>query len=135
MNTPDPGNDSPAPRPVPQDVLIVEDDFIIALDLEDMLRSLGVTVVRTANSVARALALITESVPQFGLIDVNLGGEKSFEVAERLRQLGVPFVFTTGYGYKFAFPAGVKDAGIVSKPYTVEALRAAILPYGQCEPT
>jgi CheY-like chemotaxis protein len=116
------------PRLVPQDILVVEDDFIIALDLEDMLRGLGVGRVRVAVSVPQALEMIAAAAPEFGLIDVNLGNDKSFTVAERLMELGVPFVFTTGYGDKYAFPAGFSDAQIVSKPYTIEALRAAILP-------
>lgn len=126
MSPPDHVNDSPGTRPVPQDILVVEDDFIIALDLEDMLRGLGVACVRTANSVPRALALITDNLPQLGLIDVNLGAEKSFAVAERLGELGVPFVFTTGYGDRSTFPDRFAQALIVSKPYTLEALCAAI---------
>ena len=58
----------------------------------------------------------------------NNFGAQVIAVQERLMELGVPFVFTTGYGDKYAFPAGFSDAQIVSKPYTIEALRAAILP-------
>ena len=108
------------------DVLIVEDDFIIALDLEDMLRSLGVAHERTANNVTQALAAIAQAAPHFGLIDVNLGGEKSFAVAERLVELSIPFAFTTGYGDKFAFPPHLANARMVTKPYSVEAIHAAI---------
>ena len=114
------------PRAVPGDVLIVEDNYIIVLDLEAMLQELGVPSVRSASSVRGALDLIAASLPQLGLIDINLGTDKSFEVAERLSQLGIPFVFTTGYGDRYAFPAHFADARILCKPYTLEALRDAI---------
>ncbi|WP_072391328.1 response regulator [Hyphomicrobium sp. CS1GBMeth3] len=126
MITSDITNEAMSQSPLPHDILIVEDDFIIALDLEDILRGLGVANVRTANNVTHALAAITAATPQFGLIDVNLGGEKSFPVAERLIELGVPFVFTTGYGDNFAFPPHLANARMVTKPYSVEAIRAAI---------
>jgi CheY-like chemotaxis protein len=123
----DPGVQAGQPRPVPSDILIVEDNFIIALDLEAMLRDLGVESIRTANSVHAALEIIAAKPPQFGLIDVNLGEEKCFDIAERLRELGIPFVFTTGYGDSYAFPLHFAETRIMSKPYTVEALRDMIL--------
>src|SRR5258708_16771167 len=85
------------------DVLIVEDDLIIALDFEDTILGFGVKTVRTAASVARALEMIAERAPDFALLDVGLVHEKSFAVAERLDALKIPFVFVTGYGPKVAF--------------------------------
>lgn len=113
--------------PLPGDILLVEDNYIIALDLADMLREIGVAEVRTANSVHLAVELIVAKTPEFAFIDINLGAEKGFSVAERLRALGVPFMFSTGYGDKYDFPEHLADARIVSKPYTIEAVRAAIL--------
>src|SRR5258706_9345349 len=57
---------------MPNDVLIVEDDPIIALDVEDTLLGFGVKTVRAATSVARALDLIDERPPEFALLDVSL---------------------------------------------------------------
>src|SRR2546423_8376010 len=82
----------------PADVLIVEDDPIIAIDFEDRLLGFGVTHVRSAGSVAQALAAIAARPPDFALLDVELSREKSFAVAERLAALKIPFVFITGYG-------------------------------------
>ncbi len=113
------------PRP-PKDVLIVEDNFLIALDTQEMLTELGVTSVRTAGTVEEALEMIAAQVPDFCLLDVNLGQEKSFDVAERLFALGVRFAFATGYGERDAFPVHFADAAIVSKPYTIDRLRQAI---------
>ena len=50
---------------LPSDVLIVEDDAIIALDFEDTLARFGITSIRIASNVARALAMISERVPEF----------------------------------------------------------------------
>jgi DNA-binding NtrC family response regulator len=83
---------------VPEDVLIVEDDPIIALDFEDTILALGVQRVRCAGSVATALNLIEARVPEFALLDVGLVREKSFAVAEKLDVLKIPFAFVTGYG-------------------------------------
>jgi hypothetical protein len=72
------------PAPVmPQDVLIVEDDPIIALDFEDTILGFGVKAVRTAGNVARALDLIADRAPDFALLDVSLTREKSFAIAEQ----------------------------------------------------
>ena len=75
---------------MPDDVLIVEDDPIIALDFEDTILGFGVKTVRTAANVARALALIADRPPEFALLDVGLIREKSFAVAERLEALEDP---------------------------------------------
>ncbi len=70
--------------------------------------------------------MIAAQVPDFCLLDVNLGPEKGFEVAERLAALGVRFAFATGYGERDAFPLHFAEAAIVSKPYTIETLHRAI---------
>ena len=57
---------------IPENVLIVEDDLLIALDFEDMMISLGAKTVRTAATVARALEMITDRAPDFALLDVGL---------------------------------------------------------------
>ena len=69
---------------MPDDVLIVEDDPIIALDFEDTILGFGVKTVRTAASVAKALDMIADRAPDFALLDVGLVREKSFTIAERL---------------------------------------------------
>jgi light-regulated signal transduction histidine kinase (bacteriophytochrome)/ActR/RegA family two-component response regulator len=110
----------------PDDVLIVEDNMIIALDAEEMVRALGVASARIAGSVAAALDLIAQRRPDFALLDVNLGGETSFAVAEQLIALGVPFAFASGYGEQEAFPDAVAAIPRLRKPYAAEALRAAL---------
>ena len=72
---------------IPNDVLVVEDDPIIALDFEDTLLGFGVKTVRTAANVAKALELLALRPPEFALLDVGLIREKSLAVAERLDAL------------------------------------------------
>ena len=64
------------PDGLPNDVLIVEDDPIIALDFEDTILGFGVKIVRCAGSVAHALMMIGERAPDFALLDVGSGAGK-----------------------------------------------------------
>lgn len=111
---------------IPEDVLIVEDDPIIALDFEDTILGFGVKTVRTAGSVAKALEMIADRKPDFALLDVGLVREKSFAVAERLDALKIPFVFVTGYGASGAFPAAFADKPTLPKPCSTDALHALL---------
>lgn len=111
---------------LPSDVLIVEDDPIIALDFEETIRGLGVKMVRTVASVARALQMIAEQTPDFALLDVGLVYEKSYAVAERLAALKVPFVFVTGYSTDVKLPIAFADKPRLPKPFTTEALQAVL---------
>jgi len=111
---------------LPNDILIVEDDPIIALDFEDTLLGFGVTTVRTAPSVARALDLIEQRLPAFALLDVGLIREKSFAVAERLEALKIPYAFVTGYGSDARLPAAFANKPRLAKPYSVDALKALL---------
>jgi DNA-binding NtrC family response regulator len=124
MGNPDNPNGPTLARPT--DVLIVEDNYIIALDTEDMLQELGIETVRTANSISQALAMIADRTPNYAFVDVNLGDEKSFAVAEKLHELGVPFAFATGYGNSDDFPPHFATMPIVAKPYSIARLRFAL---------
>jgi len=98
-------------------VLVVEDEAIISFLLEDMLSELGARDVRTAANVSSALAMIDAQKPDFAVLDVNLGGERAYPIAERLESEGVPFVFTTGYGKSGLDPRWAAKA-VVQKPFT-----------------
>lgn len=77
-------------------VLVVEDDPIIALNLEELLRSEGYCVAGPAMSVASALAILEHVDPDAAVLDVNLHGAKVTPVAQELANRGVPFVLTSG---------------------------------------
>ena len=111
---------------VPADVLVVEDDPIIALHFEDTILELGVKSVRCAASVAAALAMIADRVPEFALLDVGLVREKSFAIAERLDALKIPFAFVTGYAAEVKVPAAFSHRPRLLKPCSTEALEAVL---------
>jgi CheY-like chemotaxis protein len=115
-----------SPDRMPGDVLIVEDDPIIALGIEDTILGFGVKTVRTAGSVAKALAMIAERAPEFALLDVGLVHEKSFAVAERLQTLKIPFIFVTGYGPEVRLPPAFADTPRLAKPCPSDALLALL---------
>jgi DNA-binding NtrC family response regulator len=111
---------------LPDDVLVVEDDGIIALDCEDTLLGFGVKMVRTVGSVTRSLKMIDERAPDFALLDISLVHEKSFAIAERLDELGVPFAFVSGYGVDFGLPAAFANKPRLSKPWSADALKSLL---------
>src|ERR1700749_2302962 len=117
---------SPRMSALPQDVLLVEDDPIIALDFEDTILGLGVKTVRTAASVARALQMIADRAPDFALLDVGLMREKSFAIAERLDALKIPFAFPTGYSTDVGLPAAFSERPRLLKPCSTEALETVL---------
>jgi len=113
-------------RRIPGDVLVVEDDPIIALDFEETISGFGVKSVRTAGSVTRALQLIDERLPDFAFLDIGLLREKSFAVAERLEALEIPFAFVSGYGADVEVPAALGRRPRLPKPCTADELQAVL---------
>ena len=107
--------------------LVVEDNLFIALDAEDMLRSLGAGKVVIANSIAEARAAMSWEKFSFALLDVNLGSDNSLPIARSLIASGVPFAFGTGYGEALALPEAMTNTPIVSKPYHRTALMRAFI--------
>jgi CheY-like chemotaxis protein len=97
-------------------VLVVEDELLIAMEVEQMLADLGCTVLGPVPSVARALALIERAKPDFAILDVNLGRERSAPVAEALRRHGVPFALATGYDRSQLPEEAYRDAPHLGKP-------------------
>jgi CheY-like chemotaxis protein len=113
------------------DVLLVEDDAIIAMMVEEVLADLGAASVRHAGRIAEAFALLAARNPHVAVIDVNLSGSTGFELAERLEGAGIPFVFTTGYT-RDEIPARWRGRPYVPKPIEsavlAQALEAALTP-------
>jgi CheY-like chemotaxis protein len=109
----------------PSKVMIVEDEALVAMMVEDMLDDLGCEVAGSFGAVGDALAWLGGNpAPDGAVLDVNIGGEMVFPVAEELRQRGVPFVFATGYG---DLPRkGFESVEVLAKPINVGALRRAV---------
>ena len=108
-----------------QRFLIVEDEFMIAMILEDYLGDIGFEAKWQADNIPDALALIAANPDIDGaILDVNLHGEPVRPVADALNARGVPFCFITGYGAGAA--TGYPDAPIISKPFDMETFQATI---------
>jgi light-regulated signal transduction histidine kinase (bacteriophytochrome)/CheY-like chemotaxis protein len=107
-------------------VLLVEDSLIIALDAEDIVRRLGAVDVVTAATVEQGLRAIDEARPSLAILDVNLGDHTSFAVADRLLELGIPFLFATGYGEQAQLPEDHAQRTVLQKPYTLENMARAL---------
>ena len=103
-------------------VLLVEDSLIISLDAEDVLRRLGAKNVNAEATVPGAIAGIELEKPDLAVLDINLGDTTSFTIADRLTQLGVPFLFATGYGEQARLPERLMDRPVLQKPYTLGML-------------
>jgi DNA-binding NarL/FixJ family response regulator len=93
-------------------VLIVEDEMLVSMLVEDILLDFGCTVVGTAARLADAMELARTSEIDVALLDINLGGNRSFPVAEILAERGVPFVFASG---------------IIQKPFSPDAIGNVLL--------
>ena len=102
-------------------VLVVEDDFLIAMDLEALLASVGCTVLGPVSSESAALELIETVRPDFALLDINLNGGNAFGIADKLAAKKIPFAFLTGHSEKFV-PTAHSARPVFSKPYRHENL-------------
>jgi CheY-like chemotaxis protein len=102
-------------------VLIVEDEYLLAMLLEDELLSAGCTIVDVASNLEKAHEAVRRGAFDVALLDVNLGGETVYPVADALAQAGIAFVFLSGYGAG-NFPERFQDRPRVGKPYEIGEL-------------
>lgn len=108
-------------------VLLVEDQFIIAMDAETILLGCGVRSVDTVASVEDAMRVLKATTPDICVLDVNLGASTSLAVAEQLAERKIPFVFATGYADSTMIPKTLAHVPTVRKPYDAEQLTAAMM--------
>ncbi len=108
----------------PPTVLAVEDEGMIAMELEDMLEDLGYEVLGPAATVEDACALMRVSVPDVAVIDMNLAGASALPVLQALEAAGVPFVLASGYEKSELKTFGL-DGPLVKKPYSARDLARA----------
>jgi DNA-binding response OmpR family regulator len=101
-------------------ILVVEDEALIAMDLEWTLRQSGCEVVGPVATLGDAVRAVATEHPLDGaILDVNLGRERVFPVADLLADRGVPFLFLTGYEREI-LPARHRDRATANKPYRAE---------------
>lgn len=112
-------------------VLIVEDEFMIAMAVEAVVTDAGGVVVDMAATLDQALALARSADFDAALLDINLNGETSFPVAEILGERGIPYAFVTGYGRQMV-PDAFASVPILTKPYArgdlIQTLGAIVPP-------
>lgn len=108
-------------------VLVVEDEAMIAMLLEDMLGELGCALAAVVGRPAQALEAIDRGDVEAAVLDVNLSGGTSDEVAKRLMALGLPYVLATGADPSSLTLAEHRGRPVVRKPFHLEGLAAALL--------
>ena len=97
-------------------ILVVEDDFLLALRLETLLGDAGYDVVGPAARLDQALALIKSEPVDAAILDVNLNGTMVFPLADALVRLGAPFLFLTAYGDDQVYPEHLRGRPRLGKP-------------------
>jgi DNA-binding response OmpR family regulator len=105
-------------------VLIVEDEWLIAQDATDTLLAAGYEIIGPCGSVSAALAALDAHCVDAAFLDVQLVGEKSFPVAERLHERGIPFCYVSGHEDQDE-PGSLRGHRVLVKPAEPRALLAA----------
>lgn len=115
-------------------ILVVEDEYLIAWVLEQDLAEAGATVLGPVGSVPEALELVArEAAVDGAILDVNVGGDQVYPVADALRARRVPFVLVTGYDER-VIPARFRDAPRVEKPADTEVIARALFGAAEAGP-
>jgi CheY-like chemotaxis protein len=107
-------------------VLVVEDEALVALQLEDMLHELGCTIVGPASRVGQALALLGGQQVDAAVLDLNVAGELVYPVADALASRRLPYIFATGYGAS-GLTEPYRLRPVLQKPFLQSQLREAML--------
>jgi DNA-binding NtrC family response regulator len=114
----------------PLRILVVEDEGLIALNLELMLRRFGCDIVGPISEIDDIVGAVREHNPDGAFLDVNLRGRKVFDVLPEMMGLGVPCVLSSGYDDPTLFPAAFRDLPRIAKPFDERALRRACAEFG-----
>ena len=107
-------------------VLIVEDEYYLAADLEAALRSQGADIVGPLCELAEAFREVLKGGFDAAIIDINLQGDRAYGIADQLDRQRIPFVFATGYSREI-IPAGFSGVTRFEKPYDVDAIAKYVL--------
>lgn len=108
-------------------VLIVEDDFIVAFEMQNLLEEQGANVLGPAATLEEARQILTSERPELAVLDVNLNGEFVFPLVRDLQQRRIPFLFTTAYADDDRlFPESMQSAPRIAKPVMANVLIAQL---------
>jgi two-component SAPR family response regulator len=107
-------------------IMIVEDEALLALELEEEVEAAGHSVIGQAMSEKQAMAILERQVPEFAFVDVHLtDGPTGIDVGRHLAERGIPYVFVTG-NLKRVPDDFVGAIGVIEKPYTMNGLQNAL---------
>jgi light-regulated signal transduction histidine kinase (bacteriophytochrome) len=109
------------------EILVVEDNWLIAVDIESMLQEAGAKSVDVVGTAAEALSQIEVKTFDVAVLDINLGNSTSTPVADELSKRGTPFVFASGYTITDMIPRRFQHIRIVGKPCAISDLTKAVL--------
>lgn len=102
-------------------ILIVEDEYYLAADLAEALRARGAEVIGPVGTLEDAISAVESHWIDRAILDVNLRGETSFPIADRLEAAGIPYVITTGYSEE-SLPERFRSKPRLEKPFLTEAV-------------
>jgi DNA-binding response OmpR family regulator len=106
-------------------ILVVEDDPMLAMNVEQLLEDAGCAVVGPCATVGRALEIASRGGMDAAILDVNLRGEMIFPVADRLAEAGIPFVIVSGHS-RDLLPPRHRGCRYLSKPFADNDLIATV---------
>jgi DNA-binding response OmpR family regulator len=115
----------PAKADFSLEVMVVEDESMVAIMIEDMLEDLGHRVVVTSGSMSKASKIVADASADLAILDVNLNGEETYPLAACFRCREIPFIFATGYGAS-GIKAEWSDVPVLQKPFQARELAEAI---------
>ncbi len=103
-------------------VLVLEDDMLLALDMEDHLITLGYRVEGPFSRVDQALKALPSLELAGAVVDLNLAGEFSFPVIEALRTRHIPLIVCSGYAELPELKTRLADTPLIAKPWSTDKL-------------
>ena len=106
-------------------ILVVEDEYFIAVDIKEKLEAAGAVVVGPVATIGKALSLLETETPDGAILDLNLGGEMAFRLADAFKERAIPFVLATGYG-RTDIPPRFADMAAFEKPINATEIAAAL---------
>lgn len=107
-------------------ILIVEDEILIAMDLEDMVAEMGGRAIASAHTIETAMKMAESIEVDAAILDVDVAGQLVFPVADVLAARGIPFLFNTGHSAEDALRARYASAPICRKPTLPRQLKKAL---------
>jgi DNA-binding response OmpR family regulator len=116
----------PDPSLAGRRILVVEDEMMIAILLDEALRSLGGTVVGPVGKLEAAKRLATEEMFDAAVLDINIRGGQVFPVAAILEARGIPYVLASGYS-DWVLPEHMQGKPRLTKPFTLRELELVVL--------